>query len=338
MTNKSRLLRNLAIIMAIVGFLAISPIGQAIYVMGLISVIGIPVSMVIFALPVCAMIFVSSYLLWRFVYPFNRLTILVSGLMTCVLMFLLPLIHNLQVNHAVARLGSGDVVNANTPSELNIFGKRLALVSKSRRAMVCDDMCLHLLMSNQASSVLKARLDKDENYPQFDVQTFEYTLEPMSECPQFPVRGMGASPNSINLKNRTKGSVAAQYADRLEQGYCLIGRETEISKADYIFLALDQRELVSPSTLSPFNNDISAYRSGIYRYDEAENMLTFWQKTAVTYSMLKPVLMPIINVPAGLSGTRAGLWREDKRIDKSGYSRLRDLLRAAGISLPEELK
>lgn len=339
MKSNAKIYRNLAIILGLIGLLAISSIGQVLYVISLISVIGIPLAFVILAIPALAIVFVSAYLIWRFIPPFKNYSILVSILTIVVLMLVYPLLHNMRVKSNLAGLISNDVGPASVPSGRKLLsGKSFALVSKSRRALTCNDLCLHLLMSYQASSVLMSKLDKHQNYPDSKSKAFEYKLQRRSQCPEFTVRGMSVRPHSKNFREKKSGTIGGKFATMIDNGYCIIADESKVANADTTFMVLPRNRFSQPSSWTPIQKGIKATRAGIYQYDSNSGMRPIWQHTSVDYTLLEPILLPMITVSPGLSGTSAGWWRKRIRSDSPKYYRLRDLLRASGLTFPANLK
>ncbi len=334
-----RSFRNLAILSGVLGLLFASPFGQIIYVAGMISVIGIPIALLAEAIPTLAIVIVTGYLLWRFVPPFRGRTPVAALAAASALLLIIPPLHNAEIEAQVANLKSGDVGPAAVPSEIPLDARQtLALLSLRGRSSLCDQVCLHILMSGQAARVLMATLKDGEAAPVPAMRANGYTLERRAECPEPAIRGAGARPHGRNFHEKTEGTISGRYATMLDEGYCLVATEATLDDADLALLAIRTRDFSPPSTISPISAETRASRAGIYGGTAQGALVPIWQQTSVSYSLLKPVLRSKIKVPAGLSGASTGWWRDDIKSDQPEFQSLADLMRAVGFSLPLEVR
>jgi hypothetical protein len=328
-----------AILAGVLGLIFASPIGHIIYVAAMMSGIGIPIALVVAAIPTIALVVVAGYLIWRFVPPFRQWTAAISLAAACLLLVIIPPAHNAEIKAQVADLTSSDAGRPSGPEDLSVkAGQALALISKRSRPSLCDQICLHLLMSGEASRVLMVPLADDEAAPDPAMRAFGYILEPRADCPSPGSGDTGARPHAQNFREKTPGTISGRYATLLEQGYCLDATEATLGEADLAFMVLDQRDFPVPSTFSPVAAGTRASRAGVYAPSAQGKLAPVWQQTPVSYSLLGPVLMTTINVSAGLSGTSTGWWRDRFETGQHEFGTLSKLIRASGISVPAELR
>jgi hypothetical protein len=103
-------------------------------------------------------------------------------------------------------------------------------------------------------------------------------------------------------------------------------------------MVIGQRDFPAPMTFSPIASLTKASRAGIYASRPQGEMAPIWQQTPVSFSFLKPVLWSKIEVHSGLSGASA-TWRRDHfETAEHRFRSTADLVRAAGINLPADVK
>lgn len=328
-----------AIVAGILGILSASPIGQIIYVFSMISVIGIPIAVLVAAIPTIALLIVPGYLIWRFVPPFRNWNAAVSIAAAGMLLLIIPVAHNAEIKAKVADLISNDTGHPAGPGLLPLGADQtLALISARGRSSLCDQICLHLLMSGGAARVLAVPLKADQAAPDPAMRAYSYHLDRRTTCPAPGNRSTGAQTHARHFREKTPGTISGRYAAMLEQGYCLVAAEATLRDADLAFMVLDRGDFPVPSTLSPIAADTIVNRAGVYARSAQGELARLWQQTSVSYSLLGPVLMPRINVPAGLSGASTGWWRDRFETGKPAFTTLPTLIRAVGIGLPAELR
>ncbi len=330
---------SLAVLSGILGLLLASPIGHIIYIVGMISVIGIPIALLVAAIPTIALVIVAGYLIWRFVPPFRSWNAIASIAAAGMLLLIIPVAHNAEIKAQVADLISSDTGHPSGPGHLPFEADQtLALISAPGRSSLCDQICLHLLMSGDAARVLMVPLKADQAAPDPAMRAYSYILDRRATCPAPGIRSTGARTHARNFHEKAPGTISGRYATMLEQGYCLVAAEATLRDADLAFMVVDRSAFPVPSTLSPIAAGMMVSRAGVYARSQRGELATVWQQTSVSYSLLGPVLMPTINVPAGLSGTSTGWWRDRFETGKPEFSTLPRLIRATGISLPAELR
>jgi hypothetical protein len=338
-SNFRKYFRNLAILMGIVGLLFASTIGQIIYAIGMISVIGIPIALVVEAIPTFALVIVIGYLLWRFIPPFNGWTPAISVAAACLLLLGIPPLHNAEITARVAALTRGNVGSSAGPGNLPVKeNQTLALVSRQSRASLCDPICLHLLMSGEAARVLMAPLKDAQAEPDPAMRAYRYSLDRRADCPKPKIAGAGVRTHAQHFREKTPGTISGRYATMLEQGYCLDIAEAKLGEADLAFLAVHGRDFPFPSTISPIAARATASRAGVYAPTGKGEMAPLWQQTSVSYSLLGPVLMSRIKIHPGMSGTSVDWWRNDFKTGQPTFRSLSELIRATGIILPAEVR
>jgi hypothetical protein len=335
----SKPFRNLAILSGILALVCASPIGQIVYVVGMISVIGIPLAFLVEAIPTIGLVIGIGYLLWRFVPPFGGWTPAISVAAACILLLMVPPVHNAEIELKVAALTSGNTGPASGPGQLpRKAGQALALISRRNRPSLCDQICLHLLMSEEARRVLMVPLEEGRVELDPAMRAYSYSLERRARCPDPKIAGAGARTHSRNFRKKDPETISGRYAIMLEQGYCLTIANANLGDADLAFLVANGPDFPVPATVSPIAAGIVASRAAISAPNGNGQWAPLWQQTAVSYSFLGPVLMPRFKIQAGMSGTSVGWWRDDFRTGQPQFRSLSALIRAAGINLPEEIR
>lgn len=328
--------KKIALTFFIIGAICASPIGQVIYVIGLISVLGIPLSFLMVAIPNIAFIIVTSFLLWRFVPQFSVWGIDVAVAAAISLMFLIPLLHNLEIKSRVNKLQSESL---NTLAEHRPFApdpNRIVGIVVTDTRPLCSALCVHLLLSGQSTSVIVASVKEDVVMLDMTAPAYEYSLKKQADCPRRKDYKSGVRV-SKSTAEKDPDSIASRYFQKLDTGYCMRIEETTLAEADMVVTLVKPRDFPDPRTLSPIAAKFSATHSAIYLKIQNNALAPIWRQTAMDYSLLGPVLLYTVNVPAGLSGTEGRLWREDPLKQAPSFKSLSALLEYIGYELPDRL-
>lgn len=328
--------KKISLTFFILGAICASPIGQVIYVIGLISVIGIPFSFLMVAIPNIALVVVTSFLLWRFLPKFSAWGTEVAIAAAIGLMFLIPFLHNAEINSYVSKLQSEQ---QNSLAEYRPFAPdpnhKLGIILTDSRAL-CSALCLHLLLSEQASSVILTTVKEDVVALDLTAPAYKYAFEKKANCPRSNDYKSGVRVYK-STADKNPNSISVKYFQKVEKGYCITIEETTLSQADMVLTFVNISDFPEPHTLSPFAADFSAIHSAIYKKTQDNELTPIWRQTSMNYSLLKPILLYTIHVPAGLSGADGRLWRENPPKQTPSFKNLSALLKYVGYQVPRKL-
>ncbi|MEO1702281.1 MAG: hypothetical protein AAFR71_09545 [Pseudomonadota bacterium] len=332
--KRSGAFRNWAIIIGFLGLVAASPIGQAGYILFLITVIGMPIAFGIMAVPSIALVTVCAFFIWRFRPHKGLRSVFVAFGVVLVALLVIPTLHNLEVRARVAQLTGNDV--GAPDGAIGVNYQRGGDVGLIKRRNLCEAACVHMLMTGQASSVLVTRFSKSQWSPDFGVNAHRYQLERHVECPERQVIGGGVRVHGQHRRDKTPGTIAGDYARLLDAGYCVVITKASLADADLVVTARTSRYFAGPWTVSPVPSLIKAGRMAVYEQEENGRFVTRWQQTPTHYSLLKTPLVIVFNVGAQLR-TSTEFLRTYTRDDRPHLQR-GEILRRAGFQLPDRLQ
>lgn len=330
---KSNRFRNIAILAAIVGAVLASPVGAGIFIVAMISVIGIPIALLVAAIPTLCLFIVLAYAAYRFGKFSGTAGTVAAFAIAGAAMVVFPQIHNAEIRWKVAKLIAEDRTPDNFAAvsgagEVPALG--VALRHGARN--LCSETCVHLLIRGQVRSVLIANLDEGASRPDFGARAFVNRLERGADCKQGRVRL-----NSFHVRDRKPGTVAAAYLDLKDKGYCITTSEATLRDADSVVMTLDQRYFPKPWTVSPIASEIKGSRMAYYVRNESGLFDVAWQETRLSYSLLGPVLAHAFSGGAELR-MDTGWWRKDVRPQSRYRSQLDFMRDVIGFDLPEDFR
>lgn len=325
--------RNFAILFGLLGLVAASPIGQLLFAVAFITIIGIPLAVAIMALPTIGLVVVSAFLVWRFRPHKGIISVLVAFGVVLAVMAVAPTAHNLEVRAYLAQLSGGDVGAPEGPDALPL--ERGGVVGLIKRRNLCEAACVHLLMTGQASQVLVTRFRKSRWEPDFTDDAHRYELERHAQCPERRVIGGGVSVHGQHKRDKTAGTIAGEYARLLDAGYCMVITKTQLKEADIVVTARTFRYFDSPWTISPIPALMRAGRMAVFERGADNRFVTRWQQTPVDYSLLETPLLVMFRTHSEFRITTE-FWRTYVRDDRRQFHR-NELLRQIGFRFPEKL-
>lgn len=326
--------RNFALLFGFLGIVAASPIGQTLYVISLITVIGIPFAAIIWVLPTLGLVVCLAFVVWRVLPHRGYSSIMAAFGMTIAALFIFPSLHNVEINRTLATLQGRDVGAPSGPIGIGRDDHRkIGLVKKRDR---CEETCVWLLMSGQAQEVLIARQPRRGLDPDFSSDAVAYRLENHLECPdQRGVRG-GVRVHSKHFAEKTANTIAGDYARLQDRGVCVVRGEATLSDAELVAVSLSNQDARQPSTISPVPSLISTGRTALYERVDDGKWAIRWQQTPTRASLLKTPLLITFHTGAQLS-TKTEFWRTAVRDDRT-FPTNAEILRRAGFSFPGSLR
>lgn len=268
--------------------LCISPIGTVLAVVAAISIIGLPIALVMAAIPALFVLLLVARLIHASLAVVGIRLWPLSGALALGLLALIPWIENRRLDSIAQSMAGDDVTALDTLPKI----ATLAVLNSAGESRVCDDFCQRALLNGVASEVIMARNETPQAAPADGLAGTAYRLERRQECPPFDLSdGM----NSLKLatEERKYGDKTAADLLRLKtaQGICLIAEDVTLSRADPVIARGRVRHGQSDfaAGLNPFADTVSAERLSLYRR-EGGQLVERYRATGVTYFKLLPVL------------------------------------------------
>lgn len=316
-----------AAIMAFAALICLSPLGAGIFVVLMISIVGIPIGILLMAIPPLALLLVLAAF---FAFPFRRFgwaAVLLAFLPAGAVMYFAPFLLNRSADAEAFGLVAGDLDTRPAP----FSGRSLAIFVKPRHDDDCLDFCQRALISGAVGTFIVAR-PQSWPEPDFSQEGTGYWLEERANC------------EPRKLRDNTRGYPVAQDepsaapAMRLlmASGKCLVSAPRKVADAE---AALFFREMTEGryhrDSLDPFHVPMRATR--VSWYARENGVLTEkLRRTAVEYMTLQAPLIPGLTGGAELR-MYAGLMRKTQKTGASEDSlKLDPLLEALGFDLSIE--
>lgn len=304
----------------LIAFLAMA-VAPLIYIVALISVIGIPIALMIFAVPAAAMLYIAHELLYQFAVrrflPGTHGRIL-SAATPVVAMFIIATLANARIDGEVAKLVSGD-----RDALSNAPVRSLALVEASKRLRdqkpECAGLCQRLLLTGAVGEVIVAYADKgaDTIDPNASARAFRWRRG--GACEMKAVSGGGQRVGS-GVKDAMRPDEAVRL--RIASGECLDERAARLGAAHAALLSttLERGTSAYGARLNAFAETTSADRIA-YFVRKNGTFVEEYRRTMVVARRHPPVAFPAIVHGHDLH-TAVGFFRLDKRINKEKYQEL----------------
>ena len=289
------------IVLAVMALVFLSPIGNVVFVILLISFIGIPVAMALALIPPIALFLVLASL---FAWPVRKRgwkAVLAAFIPAAAAMFLIPAGMNILAEREAQDLVSGD----NAPVAAPFTGRSLALLVRPRHKEECLNLCQRALVSGAVQTFIVASMKRTWPEPDLEAEGTAYWLERREKCEPVKLRGKASEfPRSAD---RQDPSPALRLL--IAGGQCLVSSRRLVADADAV---LQFAEMVdgrgNRDSLDPFHVPMRAVRLTWHVRDNARFRETIRQ-TAVEYSVLSLPLMPALLGGAELR-MHAGLQRK----------------------------
>jgi hypothetical protein len=291
----------IAIITAVLGVISLV-LAPTVFVIGMISVIGIPLALLAVIVPTICLLVVLAYVVYRIWPSHTAVGIARSFVIALVVMLVVPLVYNFQVKRAVASLMADDLGAVLEPLKPD---ETLLVFTRSRSSQKCFNTCIDLLLSKQITAYVVASLPRDSGLPDSAAKATLHRLEPGSDCENNQV-----IPKNKSSNENTAGTVAYALKAAAAQGMCIRSREVDLADAGPLraIVHSDRRSLDYPKRAVFIDTMIRPSRIAVYAYQRETGWSKLMQQTNVSYSMLGPVLahtIPSTTIPT----TRSSWWR-----------------------------
>lgn len=280
------------VILGVAALLALSPIGAVLAVASAISVVGLPITLILAAIPPLFVVLLAFRLahlalslagirFWAF-----------SAALALAVLAIVPFFENRRLDAAADALISGDGHSLRQAPDM----QALAVGSRGlgRGGPACDDLCQRALLRQAVPRIIMFRT-RDPSAPPSDAQEGTlYRIEQRETCPPFDIAD---GQNSLNLPGERRKFGDKSPADLLRlkaaAGACLIAEPATLAEADAVLVTgrIASGQSGYGAGLDPFADTLRAERLSFYvRQDSA--WTERYRSTAVTYSRLWPLLLP----------------------------------------------
>ena len=293
----------IAIIAAVLGLISLA-VAPTVFVIGMISVIGIPLALLAVIFPTVCLLVVLAYVAFRIWPDQTALGIARSFLSAFLIMLAVPLAYNFQVKRAVAGLMSDDLGADLEPLKPD---ETLVVFTSSRSSQKCFNTCIDLLLSKQIAAYVVANLPRGSEQPDSAAKATLHWLEQGSDCESQMVM-----PKNKSSNENSPGTVAHALRAAADQGMCIRSREVDLADAGPLraIVYKDRSSLDYPERAVFIKTMIRPSRIAVYAYRRDTGWSKLMQQTNVGYSMLGPVLAHTIPSTT-ISSTRSSWWREN---------------------------
>jgi len=335
------LLATAATVMGVAALLFLSPVGGVIFVLLMISFIGIPLAVVLSLIPPIALLLVlAAAIAW----PFRRRgwpAVLLAFIPAGAMLFYAPGLLNAAADKEAQALAGADMADGARP----FAGRSIAVFVPPTHSEECLDFCQRALVSGAVETFLVARSSKTWPEPDFDASGTAFRLVNRPTC------------DAVKIRDKVRDFPVAPDAPppgpalrlKIAAGTCLVAEQRAVRDADAI---LHYAEMVegrySRYSLDPFYVPMRALRLA-WLVRDGEGFKETFRQTAVDYSVLTRPLVPglfggyQLRMEAGLSRTERKLGAEREAINLAAF--LRDQLKidlsfdaaAAGAARDETL-
>ena len=279
------------VVLGVASLVCLSPVGSALAVIAAISVIGLPITLAMGAIPSLFLFLLLARLIHLMLAAAGLRFWPASALLSLGLLAAIPFVENRKLDAEAGTLIAKDIRTiGNRPAS-----GTLAYVGRDngKSATECGDFCRRALLNGAVDAVLVASSKSSGEIPADSLQGSLYRLERMATCP--PVDIKEGERIEIPGEERQWGDKSSADLLRLEaaQGICLTKRDAALAEADAAIVAGSVKRGESPYTagLSLSADTVSAERISYYVRENGA-LTERYRSTGVTYYRMLPLLLP----------------------------------------------
>lgn len=223
-------------------------VGQIVYVVALISIIGIPVALAFLALPALASLYIAGELVHQLsrvfrrgpAKPVSRRTVAV---LVTAASFIAAQAANLHIGASARALTAGDFARRDAApiDRFALTGDRLR--DKDEKFPACDSLCLRLLISGAVKEVILTGPVDPAAGPSAGARAIAAKFEQRGVCAQqfyFP-----SAPSPLVARGKALVGEYAAYEEarrRQDEGHCLVETETRLGAAEAVLAQMETRQ------------------------------------------------------------------------------------------------
>ena len=277
--------------LGVVSLICLSPIGSLLAIVTAISIIGLPITLLMGAIPPLFLFLLLARLIHLALSSLGLRFWPASAALSLGLLALVPHFENRKLDAEAQALVAGDIRDIEPPPAIST----LAYVRSGSRnqATVCADLCQRALLNGAVERVIMAGSKAPDSPPANDLEGKLYQLERMTPCPAFDLRE--GERLDIPGKKVEWGDKSPADLLRLKaaQGICLTVRDASLAEADAILVAGRIKQGQSPYSagFSLSADTVSADRLALFARQDGQ-LVERYRATGVTYYPMLPVLLP----------------------------------------------
>jgi hypothetical protein len=279
------------VVLGVASLICLSPIGSVLAIIAAISIIGLPLALLLGAIP--------SIFLFLFLARLIHLALGAIGLrfwpasaaVALGLLALIPYFENSRLAAEAGALTAGDMTTIGALPAISTLA--YVQYGAGNRENRCGDFCQRALLNGVVNQIVIVAANNPAEMPAGDLVGKLYRLAPMAGCPAFDLK----EGDSIDIPGEKTVWGDKSPADLLRlkaaQGICLTARAATLDEADGILVAGPIKKGLSPYSagLSLTADTVSAERLALFIRQDGE-LVERYRATGVTYYPMLPILMP----------------------------------------------
>lgn len=291
---------------AVMGLISLI-LAPIIFVVGMISIIGIPFAVTALVFPTLCLWVIIAYAVFRIKPLHTKFGIARSFIVALLIMAMVPQAYNFQLQRAVSTLQAGDINVALPPLKPD---ETLAVLRASRSSLKCFNACIDLLLSGQVANYIAASLPRGTMEPGGEMKAMRHRLVRSETC-----ENPNIIPKNASSNERKPQTVAYELKAAAERGICIQSSEIQLADVSQMRAIVDfgRKNLAHPENLFLIDTQMRPSRITVYDKSADQNWQKTFQQTEISYSLLKPILAYTIS-GSTISTQRSGWWRESVRV------------------------
>lgn len=279
------------VVLGVASLICLSPIGSVLAIIAAISIIGLPITLLMGAIPPIFVFLLLARLIHLVLSAVGLRFWPVSAALSLGLLALVPYLENRRLDTEAQALVSGDVPGIGAPPAIST----LAYVQpgSGSQATGCADLCQRALLNGAVERIIMAGSKGLDPAPADDLAGKLYQLERMATCPPFDLREgerLDIPGEQTQWGDKSPGDLLRLKAAR---GICLTARDATLAEADAALVAGRIKQGQSPYSagLSLSADTISAERLALFVRHDGE-LVERYRATGVTWYPMLPIMLP----------------------------------------------
>ncbi len=293
-------------ILGVISLFCLSPIGAMLALIAAIAIIGLPLTVIMGAIPTLFLFLLIARLVQSIIPVRGIAGMAIGGTVSLAVLAIVPWLANQRLAATADALVAGDMAKA-TPQRYTT----LAVVDVGTRSKNdCGDFCQRALLNGAVDRMIVARAAALGDAPDAALAGTAYRIEQRQTCPPLDLKD-GVDPLRLAGEKRSHGDPSPADMLRLlaARGSCVVAEPATVGQADAVIGLGSIRKGVAPvaAGMSPFADTLSASRLSLH-VRENSMLVERHRATSVIYHPLLPILAPSYVGGYGLE-LRAGLLR-----------------------------
>ena len=279
------------VVLGVASLICLSPIGSVIAIIAAISIIGLPLTLLLGAIPSIFLFLLLARLIHLALRAVGLRFWPASAALALGLLALIPYFENQRLSTEASALTAGDTTAIGPLPAISTVA--YVQYGMSNREIGCGDFCQRALLNGVVTQFIMVSSKEPGGTLADDLVGKLYRLDPMAICPAFDLK----EGDSINIPGEKTVWGDKSPADLLRlkaaQGICLTTRAAALDEADGILVAGRIKKGQSPYSagLSLLADTVSAERLALFVRQDGE-LVERYRATGVTYYPMLPILLP----------------------------------------------